>query len=110
VPAQRIRLSSAVTQRLCGREALTTSFVEETNEWLAKLGLAMALLPTTLVLVDIDGVYNWKRPSTKKANEVITSIKKDKSLLEQWFNSLREAYEAESNEDGDSDNPNDDDN
>jgi hypothetical protein len=109
-PAQRIRLSIAVAQRLCGREAITTSFVEETNAWLAKLGLAMALLPTTLVLVDVDGVYNWKRPSTKKANEVIMSVKKDKSLLERWFNSLRKDYEAESNEDDDGDNLNDEDN
>jgi hypothetical protein len=50
---------------------------------LAKLGLAMALLPTTLVLVDVDGFYNWKHPSTKKANEVITSIKRGKSILQQ---------------------------
>jgi len=83
--------------------------VEEINEWLAKLGLAAALLPTTLVLVDINVVYNWKRLSTKKVDEILASIKQDKALILQWFNSLREAYEAE-DEDDDSDDADSDDN
>ena len=90
-------------------EFITTGFVEEINEWLAKLGLAAALLPTTLVLVDINVVYNWKRLSTKKVDEILASIKQDKALILQWFNSLREAYEAE-DEDDDSDDADSDDN
>jgi hypothetical protein len=91
------------------REFVTTGFVEETNESLAKLGLALAPLPTTLVLVDIDAVYNWKRPSTKKVDEILGRIKQDKALILQWFNSLREAYEAE-DEDDSSDSADSDDN
>ena len=91
------------------REFITTGFVEEINEWLAKLGLALAPLPTTLVLVDIDAVYNWKRPPTKKVDEILANINQDKALILQWFNSLREAYEAE-DEDDDSDDADSDDN
>ena len=109
MPARRIRLPLLVARRLCGREALTIGFVEETNESLAKLGLALAPLPTTLVLVDIDAVYNWKRPSTKKVDEILASINQDNALILQWFNSLREAYEAE-DEDDDSDDADSDDN
>jgi hypothetical protein len=82
--------------------------VEETNEWLRQLGLALAPLPTTLVLVDIDAVYNWKRPSTKKVDEVIAGINQDKALVLQWFNSLREAYEAEDEDDSSDDADSDD--
>ena len=109
VPAKRIRLPLLVARRLCGREALGPAFVEETNESLAKLGLALAPLPSTLVLVDIDAVYNWKRPSTKKIDEILANINQDKALVLQWFNSLREAYEAE-DEDDDSDDADSDDN
>ena len=69
----------------------------------------LAPLPTTLVLVNIDAVYNWKRLSTKKVDEILASIKQDKALILQWFNSLREAYEAE-DEDDDSDDADSDDN
>ena len=109
VPAKRIRLPLLVARCLCGREALTIGFVEETNESLAKLGLALAPLPTTLVLVDIDAVYNWTRPPTKKINEILASVKQDKALVLQWFNSLRETYETE-DEDDSSDSADSDDN
>jgi hypothetical protein len=109
VSAKRIRLPHLVARRLCGREALTIGFLEETNESLAKLGLALAPLPTTLVLVDIDAVYNWKRPPTKKVDEILGRIKQDKALVQQWFNSLREAYETE-DEDDDGDSADGDDN
>src|SRR3954451_23405066 len=99
VPAKRVRLPLLVARRLCGREALTIGFVEETNESLAKLGLALAPLPTTLVLVDIDAVYNWKRPSTRKVDEILVSINQGKALVLQWFNSLKESYETEDEDD-----------
>ncbi len=47
--------------------------------------------------------------STKKVDEILASIKQDKALILQWFNSLREAYEAE-DEDDDSDDADSDDN
>jgi hypothetical protein len=41
--------------------------------------------------------------------KILTSINQDKALVQQWFNSLREAYEAE-DEDDDSDDADSDDN
>ena len=89
---------------LTPRGFITTGFVEEINEWLAKLGLAAGVAADhARARRHQRGLQLENALSTKRVDEILASIKQDKAAHPvQWFNSLREAYEAE-DEDDDSD-------
>jgi hypothetical protein len=64
-PVTRVRLSELTLKRLWSRNRLSSEFLEEVQEWLARGGWSLFFAQNTFAAIRTSAVQNWVRVSSK---------------------------------------------